>query len=111
MTMTTTPSPPRARSADPRRAGQRTRAAGALLVLLLLLVGLPTLLAAVIGNPLPQHVPSGLELHRALTSPLSDNTVVRILATVAWLAWAHLLFSVIREFAAQLRGRPGPRRL
>jgi DNA-binding SARP family transcriptional activator len=91
--------------------GLRLRAAGASFALLVLLVGVPLLLAAVVGDPLPAHPPTGTQLRHALSSPLSDNAVVHVLAVVAWLAWAHLLVNVARELFAQLRGMPAARRL
>lgn len=93
----------------PRR--QWARGAAAALVLVALLVGAPLALALLIGDPLPQHLPSGGQVHRGLIEPLADSQVVKILALVAWLAWAHLLVSVVRELLAQLRGLPSPRRL
>ncbi len=92
-------------------AGVRLRAAAAAFALLVLLVGVPLLLATVIGDPLPAHAPTGGQLRHALSSPLTDNAVVHVLAVVAWLAWAHLLVNVARELLAQLRGRPAARRL
>jgi DNA-binding SARP family transcriptional activator len=108
----TTATTRRDRNAQPHRApaAHHARAAAATLALLALLIGLPVLLVAVIGNPLPHHLPSGAQLHRSLVRPLADSTVVRILAVVAWLAWAHLLVNVARELWAQLRGLPAPRR-
>src|SRR4051794_36501515 len=91
--------------------GERLRAAGAAVVLLALLVAVPLLLVVFIGNPLPQHVPTGHQIHQTLTRPLSDNAVIRVIAVVAWLAWATLLVNVRREAVAQLRGLPAPRRL
>jgi hypothetical protein len=109
----TTATTRRARNTHPHRApaGQHARAAAATVALLALLIGFPLLLATLIGNPLPQHVPSGAQLHRSLVRPLADSTVVRILAVVAWLAWAQLFLNVVRELLAQLRGLPAPRRL
>ena len=111
--MTTTTTTPR-RAEDRMRAvpaRTRLRGAGAVVVLLALLVGVPVLLAAVIGNPLPQQVPTAHALQRLLARPLSDNAVVRILAMLAWLAWASLGVNVAREAWSQLHGLPSPRRL
>jgi DNA-binding SARP family transcriptional activator len=100
-----------AHRALPPPAPDRVRAAAAALTLVVLLVGAPVLLAVWVGNPLPDHLPTGAQLRHALTSPLADRTVVNILAAVAWLAWLHLLASVVIELFVQLRGLPRPRQL
>src|SRR5437763_7588721 len=110
--MTATTTPPRThRRHPPASARERVRGAGAALLLLALLAVVPLLLATFIGNPLPQQFPNVSDLHRSLVQPLSDNAVVRVLAVIAWSAWAHLLVAVVRELRAQLRGLPSPRRL
>ena len=110
--MTATTTPPRTHRRTPAAsARERTRAAAAALLLLSLLAGVPLLLATFIGNPLPHQFPNVGVLHRSLVQPLSDNAVVRVLAVVAWVAWAHLAVAVVRELRAQLRGLPSPRRL
>ena len=90
---------------------QRLHALTAAAALLALVAGVPLLLAAAVGNPLPNHLPTLTGAHEALTRPLSDTAVVRVLAGCAWLAWAHLLVSVLVETVTQLRGLPAPRRL
>jgi len=56
------------------------RALGALLVLLLLLIGIPAALA-VMGNPL-DAVPD------LLAGDVPDSAVIAVLAAIAWVAWA-----------------------
>lgn len=69
----------------------------AMTVLAGLLVGLPWLLIAWIGWPLPHHIPTPAELTTTLTSPIDDETLLDILAVLAWLLWANFVRDVIAE--------------
>ena len=93
----------------PTRTGRWLRGLAGLIGLVALLVGVPTAVVTAVGWPLPTSVPTLAGLHRAVTAPLSDDTLLRVLAGVAWLAWGHVLFCVLAEVRAQLRGRPAPR--
>jgi DNA-binding SARP family transcriptional activator len=84
-----------------RRTGE---AAGAGLLLTLLLAGPPVALSALVGNALPRRWPSMHGLENALAAPLSDTAVLHVFAVVTWLAWAHLLACVVAEILRQLRG-------
>jgi hypothetical protein len=81
------------------------RALGANVVLLLLLAGLPLLLAATIGNPAPSW--SALA-----AGDLSDTVVTAVLATIAWAcfaaAWASFAWTVTLEILALARRTPQP---
>ena len=77
------------------------RALGALLVLLLLLVGIPAALA-ITGNPLAA-------LPDLLAGDVTDTGVIAILATVAWVAWAQFAVATLAELLGALRRRPAPR--
>ena len=88
----------------PKHRRDIARAAAAATGLLALLVGVPLLLAATAGWPLPHHPPTWAWLRHALSAPLSDHDLLDILATVTWLAWAYLLLTVIGETVSQLRG-------
>jgi DNA-binding SARP family transcriptional activator len=74
------------------------------LALLTLLVAPPLALGLLIGDPLPHGWPTVTAVRHALTSPVSDTTVLRVFAVVVWLAWLHLGACVLAEFARQLRG-------
>ena len=87
-----------------RRTRDTARASAAATALLALLVGVPLLLAAAVGWPLPHQVPTSGWLRHALSAPLSDHDLLDILATVTWLAWAYLLLTVVGEVVTQLRG-------
>jgi LysM domain len=102
MTMRTAPS-------TPRPTGRQVAGGlAALVVLIVGLVGIPIILATIIGWPLPHRVPSGTEAAHALGASIPDSFWPRLFATLAWLAWAYFVFSVMAGLAAQLRRRqPG----
>ena len=77
-----------------------------LAVLVILVVGVPVVLAIVVGWPLPQELPnaSGLGAGFAHWSVL-ERTLVNVLACIAWAAWAAGVVSIVAEFVVALRGR------
>ena len=77
------------------------RALGALLVLLLLLIGIPAALA-VMGNPL-DAVPD------LLAGDVPDSAVIAVLAAIAWVAWAQFALATAGELLGAARRRPAPR--
>lgn len=80
------------------------RAAGAFSVLLLLLGGIPTVLAGTIGNP----TDSWPDL---LAGDVSDAVLIDLLAAVAWLALAQFAVATTVELVSGLRRTPMPRRI
>ena len=76
-------------------------AAVAAAALLLLLVGVPAALLAVIGDPLPRHLPSGSDL----TSALTPEEITKALAIVLWLLWLQFAAAVAAEINARATGR------
>ena len=83
---------------------------GALCVLVIGLIGIPIVLASIVGWPLPHHVPSSTQAAHALGASIPDSFWPRLFATLAWLAWAYFVFSVVTGLVLQLRGRrPGHR--
>lgn len=79
---------------------------GALLALLLLLVGPPLALAAGVGWPLPRGVPTWSEVADVLGGArLPDGAVVKVLACGCWIAWALFAASVVHETLAWAHGR------
>jgi len=80
------------------------RAIGALVVLLLLLGGLPSLLAVAVGNPV-----AGLPDLAA--GDVTDAALIDVLAAVAWLAWAQFAVATAVEGMSALRRTPIPRRI
>jgi LysM repeat protein len=82
---------------------------GALAVLGLLLVGLPTLLWVIGPVGLPHVEPTLAGLWRALLTP-DDGTVFLTLVKVAgWVVWALLLITVTTEAISRLRHLHAPR--
>src|SRR5204863_1561026 len=88
-------------------------AIAALTTLLFLLVGVPLVLAALAGWPLPRALPNPSQIRDALDNGWapSGTFVLKTVALVAWLAWCQIAASVIGELASALRGRPGGRRV
>lgn len=86
----------------------RAAAAGAALVLVLLVVGLPVALATVAGNPLPERLPAPAELVDLLTAPDDGSLFLRALAVAGWLAWAVFAASVLLEVWERVTHRRVP---
>lgn len=86
--------------------GQRSTGKGllALLGMLLLVVGVPTALVLLVGNPLPTSAPST----DWLTAPITADALISIVAVLVWLVWAHFVVCLIAEWRAARAGRlPG----
>ncbi len=75
------------------------RAAAAAGVLLLLVVGVPLVLAATIGNPLVGWAD-------LLAGDVSDSVVLDILAALAWAGWVQFTWVVLREAIDLARHTP-----
>ncbi|MFC7759707.1 hypothetical protein ACFQY4_18080 [Catellatospora bangladeshensis] len=88
----------------PRLAGR----VASLLALLALLIGVPALLAATAGWPLPDHIPSGGEVGQWLTSPLPDTVYTDAAAIAGWIIWAQFAIHVIAALHRSRNPRPGP---
>ncbi|MCI0686516.1 MAG: LysM peptidoglycan-binding domain-containing protein [Sporichthyaceae bacterium] len=88
----------------PSRAAITTRAAGSLLALVALLGGVPVFLTTQIGWPLPRAIPSWEQVQVWLVvDAVDDTTALKVLACVAWIAWAQLSTAVILETVAAAR--------
>ena len=79
---------------------------GAIVVLLVLLVGPPVALIAVFGLPVPHTAPSALLTHR-----LGAAVVLKACSVVVWLAWLQLVWCVVAEVTAAVRNVGMPRRV
>jgi DNA-binding SARP family transcriptional activator len=93
-----------------RRIGQRLRCIlegiGSFVALVVLMVGVPIVLAFAVGWPLPQSVPNGMGLEIAFAHwGVLERTSVNMLACVAWVAWSCGVVSVAAELFARARGR------
>ncbi len=93
-----------------RRLGLLVKGIGALVLLVLLLVGVPLLLVRTAGWPLPTAIPSTEAVGDALTrTGVPSTTLVKAVAVVVWLAWLQLVVSVATEVVAAWRGRRSAR--
>ena len=88
-----------------RRSARLLRGITSLAATLFLLVGVPVLLATLVGWPLPTTLPSVDSLENAARTGISDQVVVNTLAVIAWLAWAQLALALAVEVLAVARGR------
>ena len=80
---------------------------GAIVVLLVLVIGPPVALITVFGLPVPHTMPSA----SLLTHRLQATTVLRACSVVVWLAWLQLVWCVIAEVSAAVRNIGMPRRV
>ena len=88
-------------------AHRLARGIGALALLALLLIGTPLALWLLVGWPLPSTVPSLDTLGDSLTrSSISDDTLLKAIAIVGWLAWLQIVASIVLEATARLGNRP-----
>ena len=97
------------RAAGAAALARRLRAAADVTGAAVLLAGLPWGLGRLAGPPLPRHWPGWQQVREFLASPLSDGTVITVLADAAWLLWAVFAVAVIAEVTAAACGRPVPR--
>ena len=84
-------------------APQRRRGTAllALLGALVLVVGVPVGLVLGVGNPLPTTSPST----SWLTTDLTPMLVIKTLAAVVWIVWAHFVVCFLTEWRALRSGR------
>jgi len=91
------------------RIGQILRAAAAFAMTAALLAGLPWVLYRCTGSPIPRHLPAWAQAQAFLATPLSDQAIIRALATAAWLLWLVFATSLATEAAAVALNRRAPR--
>ena len=90
-----------------RAAGDILAGAGAVLILLVLLIGVPAALLTALGSPIPHTMPA-LSL---LTHRLDILAILKILSVVVWLAWLQLAVCLITEVRAAVRNTGMPARV
>jgi len=83
--------------------------AGSLAALAALIGGLPAVLYAAGGSPVPRALPSWHQVIAALARPDDGTMFLAAVRWVSWLAWAVFTLSAAAEMLAQLRGRAAPR--
>ena len=81
----------------------------ALLAILGIIIGLPTVLLAVGANPFAGGLPTFEAIKTALTSPDDGTLAVALIKLVAWASWGFLTLSILLEVLARLRGVRAPR--
>ena len=87
-----------------RRSSQRFRSIAAAATLLFLLVGVPALLIATVGWPLPRVVPSLDRLRLAVQQgDVPGDVIVKAIAVVVWLIWLQLVWAIVWELVVNLR--------
>lgn len=86
-------------TSGPSRRQEVLRGLLALAATALIVVGVPLALLAAFGNPLPTSAPS----RDWLTAQISTSTLLRILALVVWLAWAHFVICLVIEAVTERR--------
>ena len=69
------------------------------------LAGPPYALARLTGWPLPRHPPAWSQVQAFLTSPLSDDAIISVLAGAVWLLWA--VFAAVGAHRGDSRRWPG----
>lgn len=74
-----------------------TRAVVALIVLAGLIVAIPVLLIAIVGNPWPAGGLSQVEM-------MSDTVILGVIAVLGWVFWAQVTLCALWELPAALRG-------
>lgn len=79
-----------------RFVGRVVRGLIAAVVLAALVAGLPWVLVHYIGWPLPNHVPTGAEVHNVLLGPLTTTFLLDFLACAIWIVWAAFTLDVLR---------------
>ena len=86
----------------PRRT-PRLRSLAALAVLVAVTVGIPVLLIAIAGWPLPRQLPDWNGIRTALQQgDIPAEVVINTLAVVVWIAWAQLVWALGWELAVNL---------
>jgi DNA-binding SARP family transcriptional activator len=78
----------------------------ALLALLAIVAGPPVLLTSAVGWPLPTAIPTLSAVEDAARSGVSDQFVIKVLATIVWIAWLQVAIAVAYELVALARRRP-----
>lgn len=87
----------------------RLRGLAALFGLLAVIGGVPAVLLALAGSPIPTSLPGLDDAADMLTRPDDGTLVLQLLEVAVWAAWAYLTVCVAIEVAARLRGVPAPR--
>jgi DNA-binding SARP family transcriptional activator len=81
-----------------------------LVVLAGILAGVPYGLVTQVGWPLPRSLPTSVEqVEQLLTTPVTDQMVINVLAVALWILWGSFTASAAAEVIAAVRGITVPR--
>src|SRR5690606_8088920 len=83
-----------------RRAIQLLRGLAALVATVAVVVGVPAALVEFVRWPLPTSWPTLDELQRAASMGITEETVIKTLAVVVWLAWSQVAIGILAECIA-----------
>lgn len=84
---------------------RRLRGLLAISILAGVLVGVPVLLVRGLGGPWPSSAPSMRAAQDAWRSgDIDASTIIAVLATITWLAWARIALAVVIDVLARARG-------
>lgn len=89
-----------------RRIGQGV---SSLLLAVFLVAAPPVFLIRLVGWPLPTAIPGLDVINNAVRSGIADQTIINVLAVIAWIVWAQLAVSILAEALAVSRRRPAVR--
>lgn len=109
MSMTTTPPVPHRGApllpgSDDPEERRVLKGIAALVGSLLLLIGVPVALVLFVGNPLPTSAPSS----DWLTAQIDGELIIKVVAVLVWIVWAHFVVCFLTEWRAVRAGRmPG----
>ncbi|WP_055483201.1 BTAD domain-containing putative transcriptional regulator [Sphaerimonospora mesophila] len=85
------------------------RALLAAAVLVALIAGVPMLLYALAGSPLPAHFPGLDEIGHTLTQRDDGTLFLGVVKVASWAAWAAFVFTTAVDVGFRVRGRVTPR--
>lgn len=91
------------------RARAAIRGAAAFGALALLVAGVPVVLWAVSGSPLPDAWPSAHDVRAAVATPDDGTLFLAVLIAVGWAGWLTFVLSLLVELVAAVRGTTAPR--
>ncbi|WP_026874228.1 BTAD domain-containing putative transcriptional regulator [Jiangella gansuensis] len=91
------------------RSQAAVRGAAAFGALALLVAGVPAVLWAVSGSPLPDAWPSAHDVWAAVAMPDDGTLFLAVLIAVGWAGWLTFVLSLLVELVAAVRGTTAPR--
>lgn len=91
------------------RAWDLLKGLSALAALLAAMVGVPLVLEAVAGSPIPTAMPVWNGVWESLTARDDGTLLLGILKYAAWAGWALFVLSVVADVVTRLRRLPAPR--